>query len=219
MFDMTAAATLVALALAWASIGILTGLLMARRGHSWFAWTLLGVVLGPLVVPLVFFELRHYGDVYGRLVAPGLPGVGSVDVLVGIDGSPQSLAAVRAVIRVVGSRLGRLTLAAVMEHGYRTTPAGSEDEKLARAHLAAAASSVGAVSAQTVLLQGRPADALTVYADREGYDMMAIGSRGRGASKALLGSVASRLAQQSPTPVLIVSEAERKKVKPSEAIA
>ena len=216
---MTASAMLVALGLAWVTIGILTGLLMARRGHSWFTWTLLGAVLGPLVVPLVFSELRHYRDADGRLVATGLPGIGSVDVLVGIDGSPQSLAALHAVTRVIGPRLSRLTLAAVMEHGYRTTPAGMEDEKRARAHLAAAASSVGIVTAQTVLLQGQPADALSDYADLEGYAMMAIGSRGRGASKALLGSVASRLAQRSPTPVLIVSEAAREEVTPSEASA
>jgi nucleotide-binding universal stress UspA family protein len=216
---MTATALLVVLGLAWVAIGILTGLLMARRGHSWFAWTALGVVLGPLVLPLVFFELRHYPDADGRLVATGLPGVGSVDVLVGIDGSPQSLAALHVVIQVIGPRLGRLTLAAVMEHGYRTTPAGMEDEQRARTHLAAAASSVGIVTAQTVLLQGRPADALSEYAEREGHSMMAIGSRGRGASKALLGSVASRLAQRSPTPVLIVSEAAREEVTPGEASA
>ena len=102
-----------------------------------------------------------------------------------------------------------------MEHGYRTTPAGIEDEKRARAHLDTAASSVDVVTAETVLLQGRPAEALSDYAELEGHTIMAIGSRGRGASKALLGSVASRLAQRSPTPVLVVPEAARGEAAPS----
>ncbi|MGH2358362.1 MAG: universal stress protein [Candidatus Limnocylindria bacterium] len=92
-----------------------------------------------------------------------------------------------------------------MEHGYEETPAGIEEEKRARARLEAAAKSVSPVSAETVLLQGQPADALSRHVEREGHNVIAIGSRGRGASKVFLGSVASRLARHSPTPVLIVS--------------
>jgi len=203
--DMNATAMLVAVGLGWVSIGILAGFLMARQGHSWFAWTLLGAILGPLVVPIIVFELRRYRGVQGHILTAGSPGAGTVDALVGIDGSPESLAALDEVVRLIGTRLRRLTLAAVMEHGYQSTPAGIEEEKQARARLQAAARSVSSMSAETVLLEGKPADALSRHAEREGHNLMAIGSRGRGASKALLGSVASRLARHSSTPVLIVS--------------
>jgi len=206
---------LVLVGLAWVSIGILSGFLMARQGHSWFAWTFLGAVLGPLVVPIVISELRRYGGVQGHVLTAGSPGAGSVDALVGIDGSPESLAALDGVVRLIGPRLGRLTLVAVMEHGYQTTPAGMEEEKRARAQLEAAAKSVSPVSAETVLLQGQPADAINRHVEREGHNVIAIGSRGRGASKAFLGSVASRLARHSPTPVLIVSGEAREEARPN----
>jgi nucleotide-binding universal stress UspA family protein len=203
--DMNATELLVAVGLGWISIGILAGFLMARQGHSWFAWTLLGAVLGPLVVPIIVFELRRYRGAQGHILTAGSPGAGAVDALVGIDGSPESLAALDEVVRLIGTRLRRLTLAAVMEHGYQNTPAGIEEEKRARARLEAAARSVSSISAETVLLQGQPADALSRHVASEGHNVLAIGSRGRGASKALLGSVATRLARHSPTPVLIVS--------------
>jgi nucleotide-binding universal stress UspA family protein len=213
--DMNATAMLVAVGLGWVSIGILAGFLMARQGHSWFAWSLLGALLGPLVVPIIVFELRRYRGVQGHILTAGSPGAGTVDALVGIDGSPESLAALDEVVRLIGSRLGRLTLAAVMEHGHQKTPAGIEEEKQARARLEAAARSVSPMSAETVLLQGQPADALSRHVEREGHNVMAIGSRGRGASKALLGSVASRLARHSSTPVLIVSARAHEETAPS----
>ena len=200
---------LVAVGLGWASIGILAGLLMARQGHSWFAWTVLGAVLGPIAVPLIIFELRHYRGVQGHVLTAGSSAAGPVDALVGIDGSPESLAALDGVVRLMGPRLGRLTLAAVIEHAYQKTPAGREEEKRARARLEGAAKSISPMSAETVLLQGQPADALSRHADREGHNVIAIGSRGQGASKAILGSVASRLARHSPTPVLIASGGAR----------
>jgi nucleotide-binding universal stress UspA family protein len=42
------------------------------------------------------------------------------------------------------------------------------------------------------------------HAREEGYELLAIGKRGHGRSKALLGSTASRLAHGTEVPVLIV---------------
>ena len=213
--DMNATTTFVAVGLGWVSIGILAGFFMGRQGHSWFGWTLVGAVLGPLVVPLIISELRHYRGVEGHVLTAGVSEGGSVDALVGIDGSPESLAALDGIVRLIGPRLGRLTLAAVMDHGYEKTPAGIEEEKRTRARLEAAAKSVSPVSAETVLLEGQPADALSRHVEREGHNVIAIGSRGRGASTAFLGSVASHLARHSPTPVLIVSGGAREEAAPS----
>ena len=212
---MNAEAALVVVGLSWVSIGVMAGFLMGRLGHSWFAWTFLGAVLGPFVVPLVIFEIRHYRGTQGQVLTAGVSEAGSVDALVGIDGSPESLAALDGVVRLIGPRLGRLTLAAVLEHGYEKTTAGIDEEKRARARLETAAKSVSPVSAETVLLQGQPADALSRHVEREGHDVIAIGSRGRGASKVFLGSVATRLARQSPTAVLIVSGVAREEAAPS----
>lgn len=55
----------------------------------------------------------------------------------------------------------------------------------------------------TVLLVGYPATALMRHAVEED-EVLVVGRRGHGASKALLGSTAMRLSQEAGIPVLIV---------------
>lgn len=65
-----------------------------------------------------------------------------------------------------------------------------------------------AVVPETVLLTRRPVEALTSRCREERFTLMAIGRRGSGASKSLLGSVAVAFAREAPTPVLIVGNDE-----------
>jgi nucleotide-binding universal stress UspA family protein len=58
----------------------------------------------------------------------------------------------------------------------------------------------------SVMLAGKPADALAAHAADGQFDVLAVGSRGRGASKLVMGSVATRLSSGSATPVLIVGD-------------
>ena len=61
------------------------------------------------------------------------------------------------------------------------------------------------VAAETSLAQGEPADQLAEGARHADVWLVVVGHRGRGALKrALLGSVADRLTQISPKPVLVV---------------
>jgi nucleotide-binding universal stress UspA family protein len=60
-----------------------------------------------------------------------------------------------------------------------------------------------AVPSDTTLLTSRW-DGLPRLAWAGGYDILAVGARGRGLSRAILGSVATRLTQGSPVPLLIV---------------
>ena len=43
----------------WLVVGVATGVVMGRRGHAAFAWTLFGVVLGPLVLPLAAVAIQR----------------------------------------------------------------------------------------------------------------------------------------------------------------
>ena len=63
---------------------------------------------------------------------------------------------------------------------------------------------VGDFDPDTILLAGEPAHALHEYALDHDIDLLAVGSHGRGLSKAVLGSVAARLVQQQDVPVLVV---------------
>ena len=58
-------------------------------------------------------------------------------------------------------------------------------------------------------LTGRPADALVQFASARDYDLIVIAPRGKGASRVLFGSVASRLARGVGVPVAIMPPAVR----------
>jgi nucleotide-binding universal stress UspA family protein len=72
---------------------------------------------------------------------------------------------------------------------------------------AAAARVVGA-SPTTVVLTGRPADALIGYAKRHDVDLVAIGARGRGLSETIVGSVAEQLVRAPDVLVLVAGRVD-----------
>ncbi len=187
---------------AWLATGLTLAVVMGRRGHGAFQWFLLGAVLGPLALPLAWTSLRDEGRASAVPLADSVSGGGSVDVLVGIDGSADASQALRVAIELIGTDIGRLTLASVVTFD-ETSPQARRDKERAVELLEAAASSIQTHTPGRVLLTGQPADALMNHATEQGYDLLAIGRRGRGASKALLGSTAARSAN-GPMPVLIV---------------
>lgn len=186
---------------AWVGIGLVVSFVMGRRGHSPFGWWFLGAVFGPLVIVLAIDAALRHRMASEPLGEGGMPGEGPVDVLVGIDGSPQSLAALSSVCRLLGPRLGRLTLAAVVSFEAAERSGAERDEAVDA--LGRAARSVTICGPDTVVLSGPPARALVEHARERRYDLLAVGSRGRGASKAVLGSVSAQLVRQSRVPVLV----------------
>src|SRR5690348_6745020 len=101
---------------------------MGRRGHDAFSWLLLGTLFGPLGA-IFAVEARGEERLRPQLVAGRRSsGPGPVAVLAGVDGSPESRAALLAARRLLGSRLGRLTLATVIPYD-----AGFDQERTARA--------------------------------------------------------------------------------------
>jgi nucleotide-binding universal stress UspA family protein len=186
------------------TIGVAASIFMGRRGHNPFAWLMLGAILGPLVVPViavaVYEEQMHQrGEVVSGTSAGGI-----VDVLVGIDGSVEAEAALHAAAKLFGPLIGRLTLATVEDFdtaGSRTPP---EFERRAAETLERATRSVEPLRPSAIILTGRPADALMRYAAAEGFEVISVGRRGRGASKAVMGSTASRLTRGAEVPVLVV---------------
>jgi nucleotide-binding universal stress UspA family protein len=56
-------------------------------------------------------------------------------------------------------------------------------------------------------LWGRPADTIAAVAEQDGYDLIAMGSRGMGAlAEIIVGSVSRRVLQRSRVPVLVIPE-------------
>jgi nucleotide-binding universal stress UspA family protein len=187
----------------WLTVGVTLAVLMGRRGHSPFEWFLIGAILGPIALPLAWSRISSEPAAPNREIVDAVPGPGTgpVDVLVGVDGSPESEKALRTAVEILGPRIGRLTLAGVTEFDYGN-PQVEADTKRALETLQGMAASASVAHVGITILAGKPSEALRDYALRDGYQLLLVGRRGRGASKAILGSTAAQLAS-APIPVLI----------------
>jgi nucleotide-binding universal stress UspA family protein len=193
---------LVLLAVVWFAIGVTLAVTMGRRGHNGFGWFVLGSVLGPLAAVLALDARRHGEELeHGplRVGAPGTAGPGPVDVLVGCDFSSESVAALDTVVDLLSTRIGRLTVATVL-------PYGSAKEQLRKATdgLCQLARRHPERVPELEILHGHPSTALGRFAAEGRYQLIAVGTRGAGISKAILGSAASELARDSKVPILVV---------------
>ena len=193
---------LIAALLVWLAIGLTASVMMGRRGHDAFGWLVIGTVLGPVAIPIAVRTIREEQPTRRREIRAGSPGTGSIDLLVGLDGSEASERALRRSLELLGDRVGRLTLATVLGHEGPAT--GWSDEADAVSALERIAAALPGHEPGAVVLRGRPADALVSHADEHGAELLVVGRRGHGATKALLGSTAHRLAQREGVPVLIV---------------
>lgn len=189
---------------AWASVGVVLSVMMGRRGRSPAAWLIIGVLLGPLAIPVALDARwhRHPRGVSILTTAPTRPGL---RVLAAVDGSPEAVTALERAVALLGDRIGRLTLAYVTDYDAAEDPALFTDEEtragqwMTEAREAAA----GGLPAEECVLMGDPATTLAHLAADERYDLLVVGNRGRGLSPRLFGSVAGSLARSSPVPVLI----------------
>jgi len=193
---------LLVVAVLWLMVGVALSVVMGRRGHLSVGWGILGVALGPLAFLIAIGAARHEGDEPpSHIVSPRSTG-GAVDVLVGVDGSAESRLAMERAVSLLGPQLGRLTLATVVP--FDDVP---NHTRQALAELDRHARISGVPAPGEELLYGQPARALVDFACRGGYDLLAIGGRGHGLTKAVLGSTAAALSSGCPVPVLIAGDA------------
>jgi nucleotide-binding universal stress UspA family protein len=171
-------------------------LVVGRRGHGGFAGLLMGSVAD--------FALRH---------APGAVALVPFDdalrpdaaVVVGVDGSPHSTAALRWAA-AEAERLDR-RLVAVHAWDWLAQPTGFDpnfdDEAASRYASVVVARALGERPIDVVAVNARPAAALMERSTAG--DLVVVGSRGLGAVKqALVGSVSRQLAHHAPSTVVVV---------------
>jgi nucleotide-binding universal stress UspA family protein len=158
---------------------------------------------GPIALVLAVYADRSPNRSEPEVLARPAQGTGPIDVLVGFDGSAESRAASESVLELFGERLGRLTVA-------RAVPFGSppEIQRLAREGLEEEGARLRPRAVGLDIVEGNAHTALSDLAASAGYEVIAIGTRGAGLSKELLGSTAVRLARHSKLPVLLVGGTE-----------
>ncbi|HXN56042.1 MAG TPA: universal stress protein [Myxococcales bacterium] len=137
-------------------------------------------------------------------------------ILVGVDGSNESRAAVKFAANIARATRSQLKIAFAVAPVIPTEGAPElvarfqeleeNERQQAKVVLKDIASSIGeGVPVETLVLGGTPAAALAELARSGDMDLVVVGHRGRNAvARALLGSVADRLVQICPKPVLIV---------------
>ncbi|HVL31294.1 MAG TPA: universal stress protein [Solirubrobacteraceae bacterium] len=149
-------------------------------------------------------------------LAGSAPGGTRPSIVCGVDGSDAATRTARVAARLASALGLRLVLVHVEEGGERRPPGTIEFDTLLDAatrprvrmlqRSADAAAREGA-DVQLCLAAGSPAAALEDVAVREAGALIAVGTRGHGALRALaLGSVSRSLAAGAPVPVLVVSE-------------
>lgn len=198
---MTASSGLVIAAVIWLVIGVLIAFVMRRRGHNFWVWVAIGCVLGPLAVPLAIERARFHPIEYQIPVMREAPG--KFDVLAGIDGSAESVAAVKAALALFGDSVSSLTLATVLDYDSGGSYTGSESRAEALDRLRRSAEEIRFEPTETRLLFGRADEALVAHAIGADIEMIVVGARGHGLSEALFGSVTKRLVGGCEVPVFV----------------
>ncbi len=188
---------LVVLGTAWLATGLLLGIMMKLRGHDFYVWLLLGSILGPLAIPLAFQRIAKERSV-GH--TESVRKDGDFDVLVALDGSDESMAALKSALPMMMSTPTSFTFATVLD--YDTARQRGEPER-AKAFLEDAAKALPDHRVSTEVLFGRPARTLVEYADSTAVDLIVLGARGKGASKQVFGSVANAVVKDSEIPVMV----------------
>lgn len=133
-------------------------------------------------------------------------------ILAAVDGSDASMHAVRKALEISDKMGAEVTLVHVVPHVFVPAEVPFDAGRLAEealrageALLAQAALEVGRPGIARVCLRGGPGEALSELAESGNFDMVVVGSKGRGAvSRVLVGSITDRIVHICKRPVLVV---------------
>lgn len=186
----------------WSSFGLLASIWFRRRGHNFLLFAGLGVWMGPLVVLLMRLVVADQNKPV-RLVRTGEPHTGSIDVLVGVDGSDSSGASVLEAVELLAPAVRRLRIVTVLDPETANSPGAFSTDDALESTLAQTASAIGFEHAELALVTGRADLALVEHATAEGFDMLVVAHRHHGFLSWVLGSTVERLARNAPVTLVI----------------
>jgi nucleotide-binding universal stress UspA family protein len=197
-------------ALIWAGIVVVSMLvaswLAVRWGRDPFGWALLAAVLGPIA--LVGLAGTRQSDLEQTAgVAPVRSG-GQRCVVAAVDGSEASLRVARYVAGTHPTASEVALLAVLPQESRPGRDAAPDDE-----HQQRVAGMVGeskkiisgaGIPVRVVVAYGSPGEAIVRAADDENADMVIVGRRGAGLSRALLGSASDHVVKHSKRTVVVI---------------
>lgn len=183
----------------WVLAGLAGYVYLVRHAHPHPLWLLGALMLGPFSL-LVFGE-RVEQSAHVIVDRPAV-GPSGMNVVVGLDGSPDSLHALDVARHLVESRSRCLVLCEVVDYDTEDDPSGT-GVRAATRRLEQVAASLPDDPVSVEVVAGRPAQALAEVADQQDAGLVVVGTRGRGLTRHLLGSVAEGMLATSTRPVLV----------------
>ncbi len=206
MTDAVYAAVLIVI---WVSLGVAAVIIfIARHGRGSWHWYAIGVVLGPILLPIAADLDRRSDRLTQWTTGPRDGGESSpepaappaVSVLAAVDGSEESDQAVRDIVRLVGPG-SHLYLITVLDPDVVDAAATSAAETRLREHTDRL--DPHQVTVVCEVASGDPVQVILETAAVNAVDLIVVGRRGRGLSHHLIGSVADQVVHRSPVPVLV----------------
>jgi nucleotide-binding universal stress UspA family protein len=173
-----------------------------RHGHPHPVWLLGGLVLGPFALLVFMDRVERSSHVLVERPAADTSGM---KVVVGLDGSAGSRHALEVARHLVEGRACCLVLCEVVDYDTEDDPSGAGVEA-ATQRLGQVAASLPDHPVSVEVVAGRPAQALAEVAEQQDADLVVVGTRGRGLTRRLLGSVAEDLLATSTRPVLVTHQ-------------
>jgi len=189
--------------LAWAATGVSLALLFRRLGHNFLVFATLGVALGPLVVLLIADSTRR-ADIVPEVIRRGRENPsGSIDVLIGLDGSDACLQSTVTAFEILRPIVRNLRLATVLDLETARAPKSfqTDEERIAHLHRAATVFDWG--EPELVVLGGSADRALIDHGSNENVDLIVVSHRRHHLSALLLGSTVARLARRADLALMI----------------
>lgn len=187
----------------WVATGLAAVVFLGRHGRRSPAWWVIGVGLGPILLPIAIELAERQGVLLARTAEPDGERRPTLTVLVAVDGSRESDDALADAARVLAPKGAQFVLLHVLD------PDLGENDPVARRDAQALLTERsawlpgGSLPAVHEVATGQPAAVILDRAAADAVDLVVLGRRGRGLSELLLGSVADQVVRRSPRPVLL----------------
>jgi nucleotide-binding universal stress UspA family protein len=197
--------------LIWAVVVVISMLVCAflatRWGRDPFGWLLLSAVMGPIAVIGLIGTRQSDVERPARFQTEQSLAGAPPSVLVAVDGSAAAERVARYVADTTPPNSSVLVLAVLPHESQPRTGEVSSDHDGAVSKMVDGPRTIldaAGMRTRTSVGYGNPAEQILRCASEEGVLTIAIGRRGSGLSRALLGSVSDRVVREAKQPVVVV---------------